>query len=56
VFLVVDVQNCFVPGGTLPVEDGDKVVPVINRLAPAFEHVIPACRAGVRAKPIPMGV
>jgi nicotinamidase/pyrazinamidase len=40
VLLVVDVQNCFVPGGNLPVKDGDKVVPVINRLAPAFEHVV----------------
>jgi nicotinamidase-related amidase len=25
VFLVVDVQNCFVPGGTLPVKEGDQV-------------------------------
>jgi len=40
VFLVVDVQNCFVPGGALPVKDGDQVVPVINRLAPRFEHVV----------------
>ena len=40
VFLVVDVQNCFVPGGTLPVKEGDQVVPVINRLAPMFDHVV----------------
>jgi nicotinamidase/pyrazinamidase len=40
VFLVVDVQNCFVPGGALPVKDGDQVVPVINRLALTFEHVV----------------
>jgi nicotinamidase/pyrazinamidase len=40
VLLVVDVQNGFVPGGALPVEDGHAVVPVINRLARAFEHVI----------------
>src|SRR5262249_12816314 len=39
VFLVVDGQNCFVPGGTLPVKGGDQVVPIINRLAPAFQHV-----------------
>jgi nicotinamidase/pyrazinamidase len=38
--LVVDVQNCFMPGGSLAVNDGDKIVPIINRLAPAFEHVI----------------
>lgn len=38
--IVVDVQNCFVPGGTLPVAKGDGVVPVINRIAPAFENVV----------------
>jgi len=37
---VVDVQNCFMPGGSLAVNDGDKIVPIINRLAPAFEHVV----------------
>jgi nicotinamidase/pyrazinamidase len=40
VLAVIDVQNCFLPGGTLPVPDGDKVIPIINRLAPAFRHVI----------------
>jgi len=40
VLLVVDVQNCFIPGGSLPVNDGDKIIPIINRLAPAFEHVV----------------
>jgi nicotinamidase/pyrazinamidase len=40
VLLVVDVQNCFVPGGTLPVAGGHEVVPVINRLARAFAHVV----------------
>ncbi len=29
--LAVDVQNDFCPGGALAVEDGDKVVPVLNR-------------------------
>ena len=38
--IVVDVQNCFVTGGTLPVKGGEEVVPVINKLAPAFENVI----------------
>ena len=38
--IVVDVQNCFVPGGTLPVKGGDEVVPVINRLAPAFANIV----------------
>ncbi|MDO5103484.1 MAG: bifunctional nicotinamidase/pyrazinamidase [Lautropia sp.] len=38
--LVVDVQNGFMPGGGLPVPEGDAVVPVINRLAPVFENVV----------------
>ena len=38
--IVVDVQNCFVTGGTLPVKDGEAVVPVINRLATAFDNVV----------------
>jgi nicotinamidase/pyrazinamidase len=40
VLLVVDVQNCFLPGGSLAVKDGDQVIPVINRIAPAFSNVI----------------
>jgi nicotinamidase/pyrazinamidase len=40
VLAVIDVQNCFLPGGTLPVPDGDKIIPLINRLAPAFRHVV----------------
>jgi nicotinamidase/pyrazinamidase len=40
VFLVVDVQNGFLPGGSLAVKDGDEVIPVINRLAKRFAHVI----------------
>ena len=38
--IVVDVQNCFVTGGTLPVKGGEDVVPVINKVAPFFENVI----------------
>ncbi|MBT3145738.1 bifunctional nicotinamidase/pyrazinamidase [Neptunomonas phycophila] len=38
--IVIDVQNCFVPGGTLPVADGKAVVPVINHLAPAFDNIV----------------
>ena len=38
--IVVDVQNCFVDGGTLPVRDGLAVVPVINKLAPAFDNIV----------------
>lgn len=38
--IAVDVQNCFVTGGTLPVKDGEAVVPVINKLAEVFENVV----------------
>lgn len=38
--LAVDVQNDFCPGGALSVPEGDAVVGPINRLIPAFEHVI----------------
>jgi nicotinamidase/pyrazinamidase len=38
--VVVDVQNCFVDGGTLPVKGGAQVVPVINRLASAFDNIV----------------
>lgn len=30
--LVVDIQNDFLPGGALPVPEGDQVIPVINSL------------------------
>jgi nicotinamidase/pyrazinamidase len=38
--LVIDVQNDFCPGGRLAVAEGDEVVPVVNRLAERFEHVV----------------
>jgi nicotinamidase/pyrazinamidase len=40
VLLVVDVQNDFCPGGRLPVPAGHEIVPLINRLAARFEHVV----------------
>jgi len=40
VLLVVDVQVDFCPGGNLPVPDGDKVVPVINRLSRRFQRIV----------------
>jgi nicotinamidase/pyrazinamidase len=40
VLLVVDVQNDFCPGGGLAVPQGHEVVPLINRLAQRFEHVV----------------
>ena len=38
--IVVDVQNCFVTNGTLPVPKGEEVVPIINRIAQGFENVV----------------
>lgn len=38
--LVIDVQNDFCTGGALAVPEGEAVVPVINRLMPAFQTVV----------------
>src|SRR5580700_9152540 len=38
--IVVDVQNGFLPGGSLGVKDGNQVIPVINRIAKAFQNVV----------------
>ncbi|RON69254.1 bifunctional nicotinamidase/pyrazinamidase [Pseudomonas fluorescens] len=40
VLLVIDVQNDFIPGGQLPVPEGDLIVPLINRLACQFKQVV----------------
>ena len=40
VLLVIDVQNCFLPGGTLAVRAGDEIIPVINQLGMKFSSVI----------------
>jgi nicotinamidase/pyrazinamidase len=40
VLLVVDIQNDFCPEGRLAVPRGDEVVPLVNRLATRFEHVV----------------
>jgi nicotinamidase/pyrazinamidase len=38
--IVIDVQNDFCPGGNLAVNDGDKVVPVINSVMNKFDIII----------------
>jgi nicotinamidase/pyrazinamidase len=38
--LVIDVQNCFLPGGSLAVKDGEQIVPIINRIAKSFANVV----------------
>ena len=40
VLLIIDVQTDFCTGGALAVADGDAVVPVVNRLAGRFQHVV----------------
>ncbi len=38
--IVVDVQNSFMPGGSLAVPAGDEIVPIVNRLASRFVNVV----------------
>ncbi len=38
--IVVDVQNSFTPGGSLAVDKGDEIIPLINRIAKAFQNVV----------------
>lgn len=38
--ILVDIQNDFIPGGALPVPEGDQIIPVVNKLMPAFDLVV----------------
>jgi len=38
--ILVDIQNDFCPGGALAVNEGDQIVPIVNRLIPEFPLVI----------------
>lgn len=38
--IVIDVQNDFIPGGSLSVPDGNKIVPIINRIQDKFDLVV----------------
>jgi len=38
--LWIDLQNDFLPGGALPVPEGDAVIPLANRLQPRFDLVV----------------
>ncbi len=38
--MIVDLQNDFCPGGALPAPDGDRIVPVINKLMNKFDVVL----------------
>jgi nicotinamidase/pyrazinamidase len=38
--LAIDIQNDFCPGGSLAVEEGDQIIPLVNDLADQFKHTI----------------
>ena len=38
--IIVDAQNDFMPGGALEVREGDKIIPVINRMISKFDLVV----------------
>ncbi len=38
--ILVDLQNDFVPGGALPVKDGDAVIPVANAVQASFDLIV----------------
>lgn len=38
--VIIDVQNDFIPGGTLAVPGGDEIIGLINKLQPEFDLVI----------------
>src|SRR3972149_4619716 len=38
--ILVDLQNDFCPGGALPVPEGDRVIPLVNRLVARFDLVV----------------
>lgn len=38
--VIIDVQNDFIPGGSLAVPEGDQIVPLINKLQNHFDLVI----------------
>lgn len=40
VLLIVDIQNDFCPGGGLAVPRGHEIVPLVNKLAAQFDHVV----------------
>jgi nicotinamidase/pyrazinamidase len=35
---LIDIQPTFMPGGELPVADGDAIIPIVNQLLSRFQH------------------
>ena len=40
ILILVDIQNDFLPGGALAVPEGDKIIPIVNRLQATFPLVV----------------
>jgi len=38
--LIIDVQNCFLPGGSLAVTNGEEVIPVINHIRSKYISLV----------------
>lgn len=38
--IIVDIQNDFLPGGNLAVQEGDKIIPIVNELQKKFDLVV----------------
>lgn len=38
--IITDVQNDFLPGGALGIPGAGRIIPIINRIMPYFEHVL----------------
>lgn len=38
--IIVDIQNDFLPGGSLAVNDGNEIIPIVNELMSKFECIV----------------
>lgn len=38
--LLIDIQNDFLPGGSLAIPQGDKIIPIVNELMPHYELIV----------------
>ena len=38
--ILVDIQNDFIPGGALPVDEGDQILPLVNSLQESFDLIV----------------
>src|SRR3546814_5740048 len=38
--IIIDIQYDFLPGGSLAVQDGDKIIPIINKIQEHFDLIV----------------